>query len=164
MPGVAQIFGQIVLYALFFVPLAYITHSPTHQYLPDDMAVLKIAIRHAGKIIGECTPLTGAEYDKLAANMKRPELCPRERSPLKLTLLLDGEALYRDTIPASGLHRDGVSSMYQRFVLPAGPHHLQLFMNDDASAEGNTWELDQNIELLPTQVMVAQFREGFVLQ
>ncbi len=164
MVKVGQYLGQAVFYALFFVPLAYITHTPTHQALEPDMAVLKVAVRHAGKIVGQCTPLTGEQYDNLPANMKRPELCPRERSPLQLQLLLDGETVYRATIKASGLHRDGVSSMYQRFVVPAGQYHLQLLMNDDVSVAGNNWELEQDIELLPAQVLVANFKQGFRLQ
>lgn len=156
--------AQALLYALFFVPLAFITHSPTHRHLQPDMAVLKIAVRHAGQIVGECTVLSGAEYDKLPKNMKRPEVCPRERSPLRLELRLDGNTLYRESVSASGLHRDGVSSMYRRFVVPAGPHHLQLFMNDDVAADGNNWTLDEEIELVPRQVLVANFKEGFKLQ
>lgn len=159
-----QYLGQALLYALFFVPLVIITHSPSHQVLPPDMAVLKVAVRHAGQIVGECTPLTGAQYDNLPANMKRPEICPRERSPLKLQLLLDGKTYFQDSIPASGLHSDGVSSMYQRFVVPAGKYRLQLLMNDDVAVAGNNWELEQDIELLPAQVMVANFKGGFKIQ
>ena len=164
MAKAGQYLGQALFYALFFIPLAYFTQSPTHQALPPDMAVLKVAVRHAGQIIGQCTPLSGEQYDNLPANMKRPELCPRERSPLQLQLLLDDQIVYRDTIPASGLHSDGVSSMYRRFVVPAGRYKLQLLMNDDVSITGNNWQLEQDIELQPAQVMVANFKEGFKLQ
>jgi hypothetical protein len=159
-----QYIAQAVLYALFFVPLVYLTHAPAHQHQQADMAVLKVAVRHAGKIVGECTALSGEEYAKLAANMKRPEVCPRERSPLQLELRLDGKTLYRDTILASGMHSDGVSSMYKRFVVPSGSYRLQLLMNDDVAVNGNTWELEQDIELLPAQVMVASFKAGFTIQ
>jgi len=156
--------GQALLYGLFFLPIVYFTHLPTHRHLAQDLAVLKIAVRHAGQIIGECTPLGGAEYDKLAPNMKRPETCPRERHPLQVELILDGDTLYRDTVPASGLHSDGVCSMYQRFAIPAGAHHLTLLMNDDEASQGYNWRLEQDIELQPAQVMVASFKEGFRLQ
>lgn len=164
MADLRRYLGQVLLYAAFFVPLVYITHLPTFTHLEEDMAVLKIAVRHAGKIIGECKPLSGAEYDKLPSNMKRPEICPRERSPLQLELLLDGESLYRATVSPSGLHNDGVSSMYQRFEVPAGAHHLQLLMNDDVASEGYTWQLERDVVLEPAQVMVASFKEGFRLQ
>lgn len=160
----SQYIAQAFLYALLFVPLAYLTHSPTLQHLPEGMAELKLAVRHAGKIIGECTTLSNLEYANLPANMKRPEVCPRERSPLQIKLLLDDEIIYHATAPASGLHSDGVSSMYQRFNVPIGAHRLKLFMNDDVAVDGHTWELQQDIELLPAQVIVASFKEGFKIQ
>jgi len=156
--------GQALLYALFFVPLAFITHTPKHRHLEEDMAVLKIAVRHAGKIIGECQPIDTAEYANRPTNMQRPEICPRERSPLQLELLIDGDTLYQAAVPASGLHSDGVSSMYHRFNVPAGGHQVQLLMNDDVAVDGPTWRLEQTIQLQPAQVMVASFKEGFRLQ
>ena len=164
MINIRQVLAQALFYAIFFVPLIYFTSAPSYKTLAADTAVLKVAIRHAGKIIGECTSLSSDEFARLAPNMKRPESCPRERSPLQLELRLDGRALYRATVPPSGLHNDGMSSMYQRFEVPAGSHHLQIFMNDDVAVEGPTWVLEQDIRLAPAQVMVAKFREGFRLQ
>ena len=155
--------AQAALYALFFVPLVFLTHTPTHRHLEDNFSVLKVSVRHPGKIVGACKPLSSDEYAKLAANMKQLESCPRERSPLQLELRVDGETLYSGTTPASGIHNDGLSSMYRRFTLPSGRYRLQLLMNDDVAVEGNTWELDQEVELLPAQVMVASFKEGFIL-
>jgi hypothetical protein len=156
--------GQALLYALFFVPLVFVTHQPTHQHLAEDMAVLKIAVRHAGEIIGQCTTVDAAEYANQPANMQRVEICPRERSPLELELILDGDTLYRASVPAPGLHNDGVSSMYKRFNVPAGAHHVQLRMNDDKAVDGYNWQLEQDVQLRPAQVMVASFKEGFRLQ
>lgn len=156
--------GQALLYALFFLPLVYITHQPQHRHLDEGMAVLKVAVRHAGAIIGECTPITGAGTASRGSNLHLAEICPRERSPLKIELLLDGETLYRATVPASGLHNDGVASMYQRFNVPTGKHHLELLLNDDVAAQGHTWRLEKYIELQAAQVMVATFKEGFQLQ
>ena len=164
MADIKRYLGQALLYALFFVPIVYITQQPSHTHLPPDMAVLKVAVRHAGKIIGECVPLEGAELARLPDNMKRPEVCPRERSPLELELLMDGETLYRATVAPSGLHNDGMSSMYQRFSVPAGKHRLQLKMNDDVAVEGYNWELSRDVELQPAQVLVATFKEGFKLE
>jgi hypothetical protein len=154
---------QAVLFTVFFVPVVVLTSQPTHQPMQEDMAVLKVAIRHAGKIIGECTPINPTAKTQPGSNMRLAEICPRERSPLQLELKLDGETVYSASIPASGLHNDGVSSMYQRIAIPAGSHRLQLHMNDDVAAEGYTWQLDQQIDLQPAQVMVATFKEGFRL-
>jgi hypothetical protein len=156
--------GQALLYALFFVPLVFVTHQPTYRHLAEDLAVLKVAVRHAGEIIGECTPIDSAENINRPVNMQRTEICPRERSPLQLALILDGNTLYRASVPASGLHHDGVSSMYRSFNVPAGPHHLQLLMNDNVAVAGYAWQISEEINLQPAQVMVASFKEGFRLQ
>lgn len=156
--------GQALCYALFFVPLAYLTQAPLHRHMDDDLAVLKIAIRHAGAIVGACTAINAADKVNRPANMQQVEICPRERSPLRLELILDGNTLYRESVAASGLHNDGVSSMYRRFSIPAGPHHLQLLMNDDVAVEGYNWQFKQDIQLQPAQVLVASFKEGFRIQ
>jgi hypothetical protein len=166
MDKAARYLAQALLYALFFVPLAYFSHLPTYRHMDDDMAVLKVAIRHPGEIIGECTSVVAGEgHGMRPAAMAQPtEICPRERSPLRLELIIDGDTLYRDTVAASGLHSDGITSVYQRFTVPAGSHRLQLRMNDDVAVDSYTWQLDQEIELQPAQVMVASFKEGFRLQ
>lgn len=156
--------GQAFLYGLFFVPLVYLTSAPDYRQLEAGKAELKIAIRHAGQVVGECTDLSSEDYENLPANMKRPQVCPRERSPLQLQLIVDGETLYRATVPASGLHSDGVSSMYRRFAVPAGKHRLKLLMNDDVKVDGSTWSLEQDVELAPAQVLVASFKDGLRLQ
>ena len=158
-------FGQAVLYALFFVPLAYFSHAPNYRHMEDDMAVLKVAVRHPGEIIGECKSITGESHGMRPSSMTGAvEICPRERSPLQLELILDGETLYRAEVPPSGLHNDGISSMYQRFEVSVGPHHLQIRMNDDVKVDGFNWQFEQDITLQPAQVMVASFKQGFKLQ
>ncbi|MCB1732819.1 MAG: hypothetical protein KDI21_20285 [Halieaceae bacterium] len=164
MASARQYLAQAVLYALFFLPIVYITHQPLHRHLPEDMAELKIAVRHAGKVIGECTDVVAGDYRALPGAAVRPQICPRERSPLQLELVLDGEILYRDTVPASGLHDDGVSSIYRRFTVPAGTHTLLLRMNDDVAVAGYPWELEEEVALQPAQVLVASFKDGFRLE
>lgn len=157
--------GQAVLYALFFVPLAYFSKAPNYSNLAEGMAVLKVAVRHPGAVVGECTSAVGSGHGMRPATMTQSiEVCPRERSPLKLKLTLDGEVLYDAIVPASGLHSDGISSMYHRFEIPAGSHHIQIQMNDDVKVAGYTWQLEQDISLQSAQVMVASFKEGFKIQ
>ncbi len=156
--------GQGLFYALFFLPIVYFTQEPSQTILEPNKAVLKVAVRHPGKIIGECQPIEGAELARVPGNMKLPEICPRERSSLRLKVLLDGEPLYAEKVKPAGLHSDGISSVYRRFSIPAGNHDLELYMNDDVSVPGFNWQLQEVIELQPAQVIVASFREGFRLE
>lgn len=157
--------AQAALYALFFVPLAYFSRAPIYSNLEEGMAVLKVAVRHPGVIVGECTSAASTGHGMRPSTMNQSiEVCPRERSPLQLKLTLDGKVLYDATVAASGLHSDGISSMYQRFEIPAGSHHLQIKMNDDVKVEGYNWQLQQDISLKSAQVVVASFKEGFKIQ
>lgn len=164
MSDLARYLGQAVLYALFFVPVVYFSSEPVYQHLAADKAEIKLAIRHAGAVIGECTALGANQGGQRPSHVEAPKLCPRERSPLRLELILDGEPLYSATIAPAGLHNDGVSSMYHRFSVPAGEHRLQLNMNDDVATDDFTWHLDQNINLAPAQVLAITFKDGFELK
>jgi hypothetical protein len=164
MPKPLQYLGQAILYGLFFLPLAYCTSQPDYQRQDPALATLKIAVRHAGEVVGECVAISGPEYEKMAANMHRPEVCPRERSPLRLLLSLDDETLYEEVALASGLHSDGVSSIYRRFTVPAGLYRLRMQMNDDVELDDYNWQFEKDIELAPRQVMVVSFKGGFKVQ
>jgi hypothetical protein len=161
-PG--QYLGQALLFGLFFLPLVYLTSQPVYLRQDPQLATIKVAVRHAGEVVGECVAAGGEAYDKLPVNMRRPEICPRERSPLRLQLRLDEQTLFSVTEPASGLHSDGVSSVYRRFTVPTGRYQLSMLMNDDVAVEGFNWQLEQEIELLPAQVMVVSFKGGFRIQ
>ena len=157
--------GQAVLYALFFLPLVYFSDSPDYRNMEEGISVLKLAVRHPGALIGECTSVAASGHGMRPSSMtQNVEVCPRERSPLQLELKLDGQILYSATVPPSGLHSDGISSMYRQFEIPAGSHHLQIKMNDDVKVDGPTWQMEQAIDLQPAQVMVASVKEGFRLQ
>jgi hypothetical protein len=159
-----QYLGQVLCYGAFIALLGYFANSPTHVHLQDDKATIKLGIRHPGKIIGECTQLTQNEMDALAANMKVIETCPRERSPLRIELALDDKVIYQDEIPPAGLHNDGIATMYQRFAVPVGQHRLQIKMNDDVAQQGYSYIYDEPIDLLPAQVLVIQYNDGFVVR
>lgn len=155
--------GQAAIYAVFVIFLGYFSSMPHYQASAPDEATLKFTVRHAGKVIGECTALSGTQMENLPANMKVVEVCPRERSPLQLELLLDGELLYAATVQPSGLHNDGVSSIYQRFTVPAGKHQLTARLNDDVNAEDFVFVYTSDVEIEPAQVAVLQFDNGFKL-
>ena len=76
MDSIPRYLAQAMLFAVFFAPLAVLTHWPVHRHLAEDMAVLKVAVRHAGAIVGECTPIGSAEYSDQPVNMQRTEICP----------------------------------------------------------------------------------------
>jgi hypothetical protein len=163
----ARYSGQAILYAVFLAIIGTFSSYPPYVRLSENSAEIKLSLSHAGAIIGECRALNEQERAQLPPNMRVTEICPRERSPVTLQLILDNKSLYQDVLHPSGLKRDGSSATYQKFVVPSGRHTLQVRMNDDQSKQGYTHTFEQQINLAPRQVMVVNYRpdsRGFTLQ
>ncbi|HED15336.1 MAG TPA: hypothetical protein ENI64_00745 [Gammaproteobacteria bacterium] len=157
--------SQLLLYGAFIVTIGYASTAPTHTHIGDNKAVIKLTLKHAGQRLEACRQLSEEEQARLAPNMRVKEVCPRERSPVKLELLIDGELMYSATLTPGGLSRDGNSNTYQRFVVPAGKHALLARLNDDVHVKGFNYEKEQDITLSPLQIFVIDFRtdsDGFI--
>jgi hypothetical protein len=88
-----------------------------------------------------------------------------------VTLGMDGETLYRESIAPSGLWSDGDSTVYARFPVTSGSHRIFIGMNDSGGAtEGALefdYQLDTVLELEPGRSIVVEFddnRRAFVLR
>ena len=152
-----RLFGQTLGYVAFGLVIAYFATSPAYTYLPPDRAQIKLSFSHAGARKGECRRLAPDELAKLAPNMRREMVCPRERLALHVELELDGVVLYRAELPPSGIARDGVSNAYARFFVPPGRHRLVARLRDTARTEGFDHEREDEIELAPGQNFVIDF-------
>jgi hypothetical protein len=160
-----QLVGQAIAYALFAVAIGYFATRPAYTHLDPDKALIKLSFSHAGQRKGECRRLTPEELAELAPNMRRPLDCPRERLPLRVELLLDGETVFQGELPPSGLAGDGASTVYRKFPVAPGQHRLTARLRDTARAEGFDYESEQDIVLEPRQVFVVDFKSalgGFI--
>ncbi len=159
--------GQAVAYILFAAFLGVFSVAPSYTYLEPDLAVIKLSFSHAGDRVGPCRRLTQEEIDKLPPNMRRSEDCPRARLPLLVELELDGEIATHRLLPPVGLQRDGASSVYQRFQVAAGKHRIVARLRDSARSEGFDYEGEAEVEIVPGQNFVIDFRAesgGFIFQ
>lgn len=157
--------GQAAVFGLIALCLGYFADSPSVTLFPPERAQLLLSFSHGGQRVGECRKLTREEIAKMAANMRRAELCPRERHPISVELELSGEPLYRAEVPPTGLSGDGASQVYQRFTVAPGKHHLVARLRDGARTEGFDFESAADIELEPKQNYVVDFRAehgGFI--
>ncbi len=158
MPDLIRYISQFIAYALFALVVGYFATQPAYTYLDPEKALIKLSFSHAGEHLQECRQLTQEELNKLPPNMRRPMDCPRERVPLLVELELDGEILCRDKLPPSGLSRDGASTAYRKFPVPAGSHRLVARLRDSRRAEGFDYEKAADITLSPRQNFVIDFR------
>lgn len=123
--------GQALFYGLFVAFIGYFSAAPAYVHFPPDQALIKVSFSHAGQPLEECRVRTAEELEKLPPNMRVPVLCGRERSPVSFELELDGRTIYRAVLPPRGLSRDGASTVYQRFPVPAGKHRLRARLKDN---------------------------------
>jgi hypothetical protein len=157
MRKLASIAGQAVLYALFGAAIGFFSTHPRYRHLPEDQALLKLSFSHPGQLKAECRRRTPEELAKLPPNMRNPLDCTRERSPVTVELALDGSVIARRVVPPAGLSKDGPSTVYARFPLPAGDHRLTVKLNDSVREPGFNFTHDEQVRLAPGQIVVVDF-------
>lgn len=159
--------GQALLYGLFALAIGVFSHWPPYRHLAPGTALVKLSLVHAGRPVGDCRPLTPQELGRLPPNMRAPMKCPRERSPVRVELDIDGVPLARTEARPSGLSRDGASAVYHRWPVAAGERLVAVRLRDDVRAAGFTHTLQRRVSLAPGQVLVIDFdaeRGGITLQ
>ena len=158
MPRVLKFAGQGLVYALIALLFGIFSDWPRYTHSPPDKAQILLSFSHGGARKGGCRTLSAEEIAELPPNMRRPQICPRERLPLSVELLLDGQALYRAELPPSGLSKDGPSQVHRRFLVAPGTHSLTVRMRDSARAQGFDYERSEDIVLREMQNFVIDFR------
>ncbi len=128
--------GQVLFFAAVALVIGYFSASPPYARVPPAEALIKLSFAHGAEKKGECRKLSQEELAKLAPNMRRPTICPRERLPVDIEVVIDGAVAYAARLPPTGLSGDGPSRTYERFVVPAGEHDLILRLRDSDRADG----------------------------
>jgi len=134
---------------------ALVSAWPVYRTIPEGAAMLKLSISHGGE--RTCRALTAEELSRLPPNMRRTEVCDRERQPVYLELDIDGETVFASLLPPSGLAGDGPSHAYERFVLAAGEHRVAVRLRDSMRAEGFDASAERTVTLAPAQNLAIDF-------
>jgi len=158
MPDLLRYAGQFVFLVLVMSFIGYFSNQPSYQQTPDGMAQIKLSFAHGGARKIDCRKLTSSEIAKLPANERRPNNCTRERIPVIVQLILDGELLYDDVLVATGLSKDGPSRTYQKLLVPAGPHSIVARLRDTKRTSGFDYETTHHVVLKPYQNLAVDFK------
>lgn len=150
--------GQAGVYLAIAAILGLFASWPSYTRLPAEQALIKLSLVHGGEPKEACRRPSAEELAEQAANMRRALICPRERVPVRLELRLDGQVLYADNLPPSGIAGDGPSRLYRRFTVPAGHHSLFLGLNDSGGETGFDYQNAFELELEPGQSLAVSFR------
>lgn len=163
----AALAGQFVLYGLFAAFIGVFSQWPPYRHLGPDEAIVKVSFVRVGKPVGDCRKLTDAELARLPPNMRAATSCPRERSPVTVSVRIDGKTVLERSAPPSGLKKDSASALYERLVIPAGERRIEVHLSDDVRAREAGWRRDETRTLAPGQVLVIDFdaeKGGITLQ
>jgi hypothetical protein len=158
-----QLLGQGLTFALFALVIGYLSNSPAYVAHPPENALLRLSFTHAGKHIEKCRKRTREELAKLAANMRAPMSCSRERWPVITELSLDGKKIYQGVSSPAGFSKDGHSSFYQGFPIAAGRHRITVGVWDSRGEAGPVqydYVLDRQVNLRPKEILVISFDNG----
>lgn len=159
--------GQAVIYAGMALWLGYFANMPVYTHLDPELALIKLSVIHSANRKGECRKRTKEELDALNPNMRKPYDCPRERLPIHIELLLDGEQVYDEILQPAGLSKGSQTRAYQRLPAMAGEHELVVRMVDSARTEGYDYMKAAKIRLSAGEIFVVDFRVesgGFILR
>lgn len=166
MKNILRYGAQAVLYAAFVAFIGYFSTSPPYRHLAPGDALLKVSLTHAGARKEACRQRSPEELAKLAPNMRAQSVCPRERVPIEVEVVVDDAPLFRIVAPPSGLSKDGASTIYRRVPIAAGRHRIQAKLAD-APGGAVTFSSDETIDLAPGRVVVIDFdaaKGGFLFR
>lgn len=159
--------GQAIVYTGMALWLGYFANSPAYTHLDPKLALIKLSVIHSAQRRGECRKRTQQELEALNPNMRKPYDCPRERLPIHIELLLDGELVYDEILQPAGLSKGSQTRAYQRLPATPGEHRLIVRMVDSARTEGYDYLSAAKIRLAAGEIFVVDFRAetgGFILR
>lgn len=157
--------GQAIVYAGLMALVGIFADTPAYRHFPEGLALVKLTFAHGASHEGGCRRRTPEELAELPPNMRKLMDCPRQRLPVTVELFIDGERIYRETLPPTGLRGDGPSRVYKGFTVSAGRHKLAARLRDTSREQGFDYENEVVADLAPAQNFVIQFRPeagGFI--
>lgn len=156
--------ARFAVLALVFTAVAALSNRPLYRSLPEGAGVLTLSFSHGADRRAACRPATPEELAKLPPNMRRPEICPRARPPIRVEFDVDGKRVLEADVPPSGIAGDGPSRVHRRLVLPAGSYAVAVRMREQPEGDF-AWHAERAIRLEPGASRVIDFRAaagGFV--
>lgn len=149
--------GRLLLYAAFVAPIVYLSCAPAYRPLRQDQALLRIALRHAGQVIGDCRDRSAEELARLPANMRAERICPRARAPVRVRVIIDDRIWVDETHAARGLAKDGPVMVYHRLPISAGSHRIRVLVADGRNPEAFRYAREASVQLSPGRLLTIDF-------
>ena len=148
--------AQLALYLPLVALLGYFSTAPRFSAIAADQALVRLSFIHAAERRYPCRTRGAEELARLAPNMRAAEDCPRERSPLRIQLEVDGRTVLDQEAAPAGMRRDGNAVVYRRLPIPAGRHRIVVRLRDRPEGDFN-YRREETVDLAPGQVLLIDF-------
>lgn len=128
-------------------------------YLDDSSedALIRLSWRAAGERVEECRIPSEEELAALPPHMRRAEICEGRLAPFRLSVSIDGSAVFEDLIRPAGTRRDRPVYVLQEFPVSPGRHRLEVrfapqLPEGDERANRAPLILDETLVLEPRRI------------
>jgi hypothetical protein len=129
-PVARQRIAAGVLVAGLFGAATWAVTRITHAAPLASSPFLVVSFKHPGTAAEKCRTPTAAELEKLPPHMRRPQICERRRSVVRLRVQVDGRQVLQKSYAPKGIWHDGNSIALERIPLPAGEHSVTVEIAD----------------------------------
>lgn len=121
----------------------------------QDPARLRLLMAHGGQIKAALGPEAQELQTRLPPGVDPGQVLGGERYPVALRVELDGQVVWEEVYPPSGLRREGLSYAFEELPLSPGPQQIRIWMQDD----GQTWWVvfEGRVDIAPGQVITLVF-------
>jgi len=158
LPLVLRLAGQAVVIAGLAAFIGWFATRPAYTQLGHDEAMVKLSFSHAAQPLKPCRRYTPDELAKLPFNQRRPTTCERGRWPVYVEFDIDGRRMHQGTYAPAGLWKDGPSTVYSRFRVPAGTHEMAVRLRDSGRRTGFDYVAVTSVDVTPGENFVIDFR------
>jgi hypothetical protein len=138
---------------------------PRYRAVPKGIGYLTLSFSHGADRRAACRKLSPEEIAELPPNMRRKEICPRERPSIHVELEVNDETFFEAEVPPSGIAGDGPSRVFKRFELPEGRYEIEVHMRDRPGRDAFDYSAERDLHIEAAANRVIDFRPeagGFV--
>lgn len=159
--------GQTVFFAAAAGAVGLFATWPSYRQFPEDKAQIKLSLSHGAQRVEACRKLTAEEIARLPPQARRPNTCARERRPIHVQLLVDGELVVDEVVAPGGLAGDSPARIYRKLVVEPGRRELVARLKDSDRPGEFDYETRAEVTLVRQHSLAIDFRAdagGFVLR
>ncbi len=124
---------------------------------------LVVTFKHPGTMSENCHELTPEELAKIPIHMRKEKVCDRERSSVRLKILVDGQLVREATYLPKGIWHDGSSVAVERIAIEPGTHSVVVSIGDTADLTAWQHEDTRTIDFSrdSRRVIIFDRQDGF---